>query len=74
MAARPEGDLVEITECRPISKTESLEVTRVVEKARLVWRLLLDRLEEIGRKLSSSYTYSLLRPVRVVIRPDGFQD
>lgn len=28
-----EGDLVEIEECRPISKTKSWRVTRVVEKA-----------------------------------------
>ena len=31
-----QGDLVEITECRPISKTKAWKVTRVVEKARLV--------------------------------------
>jgi small subunit ribosomal protein S17 len=30
------GDLVEITEGRPISKTKSWTVTRLVEKARLV--------------------------------------
>ena len=30
------GDLVEIEECRPISKTKSWKVTRVVEKARLI--------------------------------------
>jgi len=30
------GDLVEITEGRPISKTKSWVVTRLVEKARLV--------------------------------------
>ena len=29
-----EGDLVEIEECRPISKTKAWRVTRVVEKAR----------------------------------------
>lgn len=28
-----EGDLVEIEECRPISKTKSWRVTRVLEKA-----------------------------------------
>jgi len=28
-----EGDLVEIDECRPISKTKSWRVTKVVEKA-----------------------------------------
>jgi len=31
-----EGDLVEIQECRPISKTKSWTVTRVVEKARII--------------------------------------
>jgi len=30
------GDLVEIEECRPISKTKSWKVTRVVEKARVI--------------------------------------
>lgn len=30
------GDLVEIEECRPISKTKSWKVTRVLEKARVV--------------------------------------
>jgi small subunit ribosomal protein S17 len=30
------GDTVEIEECRPISKTKSWRVTRVVEKARIV--------------------------------------
>lgn len=30
------GDLVEIQECRPFSKTKAWRVTRVVEKARLV--------------------------------------
>jgi len=30
------GDLVEISECRPISKTKSWRVTRMVEKARQV--------------------------------------
>jgi small subunit ribosomal protein S17 len=30
------GDLVEISECRPISKTKAWAVTRLVEKARLV--------------------------------------
>ena len=31
-----QGDLVEIAECRPISKTKSWTVTRLVEKSRLV--------------------------------------
>ena len=31
-----EGDLVEIAECRPLSKTKSWAVTRLVEKSRLV--------------------------------------
>ena len=31
-----EGDLVEIQECRPISKSKSWKVTRVVEKARII--------------------------------------
>lgn len=31
-----QGDLVEIQECRPISKTKAWRVTRVLEKARLV--------------------------------------
>ena len=31
-----EGDLVEIAECRPISKTKSWRVTRLVEKAKAV--------------------------------------
>jgi small subunit ribosomal protein S17 len=31
-----EGDLVEIAECRPISKTKSWAVTRLVEKSKLV--------------------------------------
>jgi small subunit ribosomal protein S17 len=31
-----EGDLVEIEECRPISKTKSWLVTKVVEKAQAV--------------------------------------
>ncbi|WP_341675964.1 30S ribosomal protein S17 [Niveibacterium sp. SC-1] len=31
-----EGDLVEISECRPISKTKAWRVTRVVEKARVI--------------------------------------
>jgi small subunit ribosomal protein S17 len=31
-----EGDLVEIEECRPISKTKSWRVTKVVEKAQAV--------------------------------------
>ena len=31
-----EGDLVEIAECRPISKTKSCRVTRLVEKSKAV--------------------------------------
>ena len=31
-----EGDLVEIAECRPISKTKSWKVTRLVEKTKAV--------------------------------------
>ena len=31
-----EGDLVEIAECRPISKTKAWKVTRLVEKSRAV--------------------------------------
>ena len=31
-----DGDLVEIAECRPISKTKSWRVTRLVEKSRAV--------------------------------------
>jgi len=31
-----QGDLVEISECRPISRTKSWKVTRLVEKARTV--------------------------------------
>ncbi|ANQ86568.1 30S ribosomal protein S17 [Azoarcus olearius] len=31
-----EGDLVEIEECRPISRTKTWRVTRVVEKARVI--------------------------------------
>ena len=31
-----EGDLVEIAECRPISKTKSWRVTRLVEKSKAV--------------------------------------
>ena len=31
-----EGDTVEITECRPISKTKAWAVSRVVERARIV--------------------------------------
>lgn len=31
-----EGDLVEIEECRPISRTKAWRVTRVVEKARVI--------------------------------------
>ncbi|MFN3984070.1 MAG: 30S ribosomal protein S17 [Rhodocyclaceae bacterium] len=30
------GDLVEIEECRPISKTKSWRVSKVVEKARVI--------------------------------------
>lgn len=30
------GDVVEISECRPISKTKAWTVTRLVEKARIV--------------------------------------
>ncbi|MCX9155912.1 30S ribosomal protein S17 [Niveibacterium sp. 24ML] len=31
-----EGDLVEIEECAPISKTKAWRVTRVIEKARVI--------------------------------------
>ena len=31
-----DGDLVEIAECRPISKTKSWKVTRLIEKSRAV--------------------------------------
>jgi small subunit ribosomal protein S17 len=31
-----EGDLVEIAECRPISRTKSWAVTRLIEKSRTV--------------------------------------
>ena len=31
-----EGDLVEIAECRPISRTKSWKVTRLVEKSKAV--------------------------------------
>ena len=31
-----EGDLVEIEECRPISKTKSWRVSKVLEKARII--------------------------------------
>jgi small subunit ribosomal protein S17 len=31
-----EGDLVEIVECRPISKTKSWRVTRLLEKSKVV--------------------------------------
>jgi small subunit ribosomal protein S17 len=31
-----EGDLVEIAECRPISKTKAWRVTRLVEKSKVV--------------------------------------
>jgi len=30
------GDVVEISECRPISKTKAWTVTRLIEKARIV--------------------------------------
>jgi small subunit ribosomal protein S17 len=30
------GDVVEISECRPISKTKAWTVTRLIEKARVV--------------------------------------
>ena len=30
------GDIVEISECRPISKTKAWAVTRLIEKAKLV--------------------------------------
>jgi len=30
------GDLVEIEECRPISKTKAWRVTKVIEKARVI--------------------------------------
>jgi small subunit ribosomal protein S17 len=30
------GDLVEISECRPLSKTKTWAVTRVIEKARVI--------------------------------------
>ena len=30
------GDLVEIEECRPISRTKTWRVTRVIEKSRLI--------------------------------------
>lgn len=31
-----EGDLVEIAECRPLSRTKSWKVTRLVEKSRAI--------------------------------------
>lgn len=31
-----EGDLVEICECRPLSKTKSWQVTKVVRKSKLI--------------------------------------
>ncbi|NMG33941.1 30S ribosomal protein S17 [Azoarcus sp. TTM-91] len=31
-----QGDLVEIEECRPLSRTKTWRVTRVVEKARVI--------------------------------------
>ena len=31
-----EGDLVEIEECRPLSKTKAWKVTKLLEKARIV--------------------------------------
>ena len=34
--AYQEGDLVEIAECRPISKTKSWTVTKLVEKSKVV--------------------------------------
>jgi small subunit ribosomal protein S17 len=34
--AYQEGDLVEIAECRPISKTKSWAVTRLVEKSKAI--------------------------------------
>lgn len=34
--AAAEGDLVEIEECRPISRSKTWRVTRVVEKARII--------------------------------------
>jgi len=37
-----EGDVVEIAECRPISKTKAWVVTRLVEKARTVWHPDID--------------------------------
>lgn len=30
------GDVVEISECRPISKTKTWKVTRLIEKARVI--------------------------------------
>lgn len=33
-SAYKEGDLVEISECRPISKTKAWKVTRLIEKSR----------------------------------------
>lgn len=34
--AAQEGDLVEIAECRPISKTKAWQVSQVLEKARVI--------------------------------------
>lgn len=34
--AAAQGDLVEIEECRPISKTKTWRVSKVVEKARII--------------------------------------
>lgn len=34
--AATQGDLVEIEECRPISKTKTWRVSKVVEKARII--------------------------------------
>ena len=31
-----EGDMVEIAECRPLSRTKSWKVTRLIEKSRVV--------------------------------------
>ena len=31
-----EGDLVEISECRPISKTKAWKVTKLIEKSKAV--------------------------------------
>ncbi len=34
--AAGEGDLVEISECRPISKTKAWQVSQILEKARVI--------------------------------------